>query len=127
MREKRSDFEVGVDIVFIPRIQKILNSDEAESFIDRCLSDEEKKEFYRRRNKAEYLSGRFALKESLIKIHKGRRGIRFSEISCITKRGRPLLSFSGKTLSVFKRYEINFSISHDQYYAIAVAIARSSR
>ncbi|MGB9599541.1 MAG: holo-ACP synthase [Myxococcota bacterium] len=127
MKEKGSDFEIGVDIVYIPRIQRILDSDEKEAFLKRSLSKEEIDEFRRVKRKAEYLSGRFALKESLVKINRGRRGIRFSEISCTSKKGGPSLSFSGKTSLIFKRYEINFSISHDHDYAFVVAIARRLR
>lgn len=119
-----SDIKIGVDIVYVPRIKKILNSDEKLPFIKRVLSKAELKEFLRYKRGEFYLAGRFALKESLIKLIGERKNVKFSEISCIKKNGRPELNFSGKTKLVFAKYDISFSITHDNEYALAVAIGR---
>lgn len=125
MKRKENDFNIGVDIVYIPRIRDIINSKEKNRFLKRCFSTKEVKEFLRKRqNGIQYLAGRFALKEALVKIIGKRSGIRFSEISCQSTNGVPTLNFTGKTLAIFKKYKISFSISHDNEYAIAIAIGR---
>ena len=127
MKWKRPDFKIGVDIVYIPRVREILNSEQSESFLNRCFSKDEIKESLKKKKKEEYLAGRFALKESLIKLLGNREGIQFSEISCIYASKIPTLSFYGYTSKIFKYYEIFFSISHDNEYAFAVAIGRRKR
>lgn len=123
-KKSRFDLKVGVDIIYIPRIKEILDSDEREAFVNRCFAESEISESKQKRNLAEYLSGRFALKEALVKINGDRNGIRFSEIMVDSKRGRPILKYSGTTKKIFAKYDISFSISHDKDYAIAVAIGR---
>ncbi len=124
----RNSFVIGVDIVYVPRINEIICSKEKNSFLKRCFSQKEIDEFLKKRGRgAEYLAGRFALKEALVKIAGNRKGIKFSEICCLSSGKRPSLSFYGETKGVFRKYEISFSISHDNEYAFAVAIGRRKR
>jgi|GEM_PF-205396 holo-[acyl-carrier protein] synthase len=127
MSHRRSKFEIGVDIVSIDRIREILNSKYKKRFLARCFSRGERIEGSRLKRSAEYFAGRYALKEALIKLVSGRKGIRLSEISCTGRGKRPRLEFSGKTSMRFRGFEISFSISHDRDYAIAVAIGRRTR
>lgn len=122
IRKGSSDLRVGVDIVHIPRIKKILDSDEKEAFVRRCFAESEISESKQRREIAEYLAGRFALKEALVKINGGRGGMRFSEIAVTSDQGRAVIKYTGGTKKVLGRYNISFSISHDGDYAIAIAI-----
>lgn len=121
-RKNSSDLRIGVDIVDIRRIKKILDSDEKEAFVKRCFSESEISESKQKREIAEYLAGRFALKEALVKINGGRSGIRFSEITATGDYGRAVIKYTGGTKRVLNRYNISFSISHDGDYAVAVAI-----
>ncbi len=123
-RKNKTDIRIGVDIVFIPRIREILNSTDGRLFIKRCFDTSEISESRKRKKREEFLAGRFALKEALIKLNGERNGIRFSEIKVSNKRGRPVVSYSGKTEKILGRYDISCSISHDGDYAIAVAIGR---
>ncbi|MCX7943781.1 MAG: holo-ACP synthase [Deltaproteobacteria bacterium] len=128
MKNNDIELKTGIDIVYIPRITKILNSKEKDLFLKRCFANDEIEEFFRRKRRgAEFLAGRFALKESLLKILDDRRGVRLSEISCLSRGGRPVLKFRGKTMSAFKNYNLAISISHDNEYAIAVVFARRKR
>ncbi|MCX7958286.1 MAG: holo-ACP synthase [Deltaproteobacteria bacterium] len=128
MKIRENDFSIGADVVFIPRITGILCSKERDTFLRRCFSEKEIKCFLDKKTGGDkFLAGRFALKEALVKITGNRRGIRFSEICCPSSKGKPVLKFLGKTMSVFSRYDISFSISHDNEYAFAVVIGRRKR
>ncbi len=127
MKRKSPELKIGVDIVFIPRIRKILNSKQRDLFLKRCFSKDEIREFLSMKKRVDYLAGRFALKESLIKISGSRDGIKLNEISCTYLNKTPVLSFTGKTSTIFKKYDISFSISHDNEYAFVVAIGRRKR
>ena len=97
---------VGCDIVEIARIKRAM---EKESFL-RVLSEQERKLFDRipKERRAEWLAGRFAAKEAVIKaVHK--------EKSYVLSAGAPTCYIAG--------LQVEVSISHEKEYAIAYAAA----
>lgn len=102
---------IGIDMV---RIQRIAQVKQRDMFIKRILTLDEQEIYYnlstlRRQN--EWLAGRFALKESIIKAVDG--FISMSDINIQVNNRK--LSF------VFNEQILQLSVSHDKDYAIAVA------
>jgi phosphopantetheine--protein transferase-like protein len=60
---------IGIDSVYVPRMQKILEGINGDLFLDKILTDEEKQLFHMGDSgkKAEALSRIFAMKEAVIK------------------------------------------------------------
>ena len=97
---------VGVDIVKISRFNDV-NS----HFIDRILTNEEKKEYQLRNDKVNYLASRFASKEAYFKAT---QDIHYLGISILNdKNGKPY---------VLNKKNIHLSISDEDEYVIAYLI-----
>ncbi len=106
----------GIDIVNINRIRK--NLDEyGDKFIVKILSTEEIKKIPES-GKEEYISGRFAAKEALVKA----AGVSFSfrNITILNnEKGKPYIASAPDSL---KDKNIHISITHDSDYAAATVI-----
>lgn len=102
--------KVGVDMVKIDRI------DNEERFADFILSANELNLYNNRKNKKEFLAGRFAAKEAFLKANKkGLGDISFKKIEVLSEdSGAPYIDYENK------RYEV--SITHEKEYAMAVVI-----
>ena len=98
-------FSIGTDIVYIPRIKKLI---ENESALRKMFHESELGTM-----SAEHLSGIIAAKESLIKAI---GNIGFLDIA-VKSNSRPEVIVSNKRI---KKAEV--SISHDGDYAIAFAL-----
>lgn len=103
---------IGIDIVEIDRINKALS----DTFVSKVLSKEEIITFnkYKNKRKIEYLAGRWACKEAIIK--------------CLSDYEAPLMTDlnitnneNGKPEIKYKNYDIKLSISHEEHYAVAIA------
>lgn len=106
----------GIDIVNINRIKKSLN-EYNEKFIEKILSGEEIKIIPSAR-KEEFIAGRFAAKEALVKAS----GLTFS-FSAVTilndEKGKPFVKSVPESM---QNKKIHISISHDTDYAAASVI-----
>lgn len=105
---------VGCDIVEIARIKRAM---EKQSFL-RVLSEQERKLFDRIPNarRAEWLAGRFAAKEAVIKaVHK--------EKSYVLSAVEILSDATGAPTCYIAGLQVGVSISHEKEYAIAYAAA----
>lgn len=117
---------VGSDIVSVPRISKIVSR--RPGFANRILSGKEKSIYLERRCSAEFLAGRFAAKEALLKAFGTglRNGLLFNEIEITSgPSGEPVAGFSGRALQIFQGLGAGkafVTISHDKEYAIAFAV-----
>ena len=102
--------KIGCDIVKVSRIRL------DDAFVDGILSPNEKTIFAERKNKKEFVAGRFAAKEAFLKaLGTGLVGIRLPSIEVLYRPGgAPYLLYQGK------EYEV--SISHEKGYAISVAL-----
>lgn len=104
--------EVGIDIVEIARVKKAMS----ERFVEKVLSKEEITLFntFKEFRQAEFLAGRFACKEAIIK--------------CLSDIEIPLMpdlvvlnNEKGKPYIKYKNYNIKLSISHEEKFAVAIA------
>lgn len=103
----------GIDIIENIRIEKKLSI----GFIKQVLTDNEISvyELKKGNKKLEYLCGRFAAKEAIIKCVSDFENPHMLEIEIMNNE-------VGKPIVKFKDYNISLSISHEKNYSIAIAI-----
>lgn len=102
---------VGVDIVSVKRIKKILEN-HGERFLNRILTENEKNELKNKGNTEEFLAGRFAIKEAIVKTLN--EPIPFNKID---------ISYNEFSKPIAREFpDILISISHEREFAVAVAI-----
>lgn len=112
---------IGIDIVKLERFRSFLENERKYS---RILSEKERRifeSFTSPQRRLEYLAGRFAAKEAIIKAVSA-TGIRFDyvELSVLNdEKGAPYLE-SEK----LKSFEILLSIAHTEDDAIAIALLK---
>lgn len=105
---------IGCDIVKIKRIEKAM---EKEGF-RRILSQEEQQIFdtLSRQRQVEWLAGRFAAKEAVYKaVHK--------HCDCVLSQITIASDASGAPICSIEGLHVEVSISHEEEYAIAYAVA----
>ena len=100
---------IGTDIVEIKRIK--------DSIVEHVLTKEEKEIYHSKNGKKiiQYLAGRFAAKEAIIKAISQYENPHMLEIKIYNDT-------NGKPIVKYKNYKIMLSISHEDNYAIAFAI-----
>jgi len=104
---------VGIDIVENARIKKAMS----DAFVKKVLSDAERERYegFSEGRKIEFLSGRFAAKEAVIKCLSGIEVPELTDLNVQNdENGRPFIEY--------KDYEIVLSISHERNYSVAIAI-----
>lgn len=120
---------IGIDIVYIPKFQRLLNSSYGSNVIDIIFTHEEilqnsittgdcQQQIDLKQ--AASLAGKFAAKEAVIKVLNNRLGLDDLRkiVIYISKDGAPMVkSFIFNN----EKMDINISISHDNDYAIAIA------
>ncbi len=116
---------IGVDIVEIKRLNEAFNK-WGERFPRKVFTSKEIQGCQLRgRAKLAYLAGRFAAKEAVFKSLEG--GISWQDIEILAaKNGKPYLRFGKKMKEVMNKKGVRnilISISHDNNYAVAQAIA----
>lgn len=117
---------IGIDIIRIRRIDEALER-WGKQFEEKVFTDKEIENSYCLRKKAKiaYLAGRFAAKEAIFKSVGG--GISWQDIEILAKEnGQPYLANNKKTKEVLNKKNIRkvlISISHDNDYAVAQAMA----
>jgi holo-[acyl-carrier protein] synthase len=97
---------IGIDITAIKRFKK-----STESLATKILTPDEMLEYNAVKNKANYLAGRWACKESVFKA---------TGLTNVTVLSDP----NGKPY-VKDHRDIMVSISHDQSYAVAMAVQKN--
>jgi holo-[acyl-carrier protein] synthase len=116
---------VGVDIVEIRRIKEAISKHA--NFIDRMFSKNEIEYLKSRNLRPEFVAGRFAAKEAVVKaLGTGFSGFEFKDIEIDrTAAGKPLVVLKGKAKLIAQKYgnyKIHVSISHGIDNAIAYAV-----
>lgn len=104
--------EIGIDILELDRL-----ACPKSSFINHVLSPEEIKvyETYKDNRCIEFLGGRFAAKEAIIKC--------LSDIEIPNMKDITILdNEKGKPIVKYKDYKLKVSISHEKHYACAIAM-----
>ncbi len=107
---------VGIDIVENARVRRFIAS---EAFVKKVLSPQEKERFdsFSDERKVQFLSGRFAAKEAIIKCLSYEEVPNMADLDIINdEKGRPVISY--------KDYDIVVSISHEKNYSTAIAVLR---
>jgi holo-[acyl-carrier protein] synthase len=118
---------LGIDIVEIRRVRDLLER-HAERFLERVYTPLERERAAGLRDPASFLAGRFALKESVLKVLGTglSAGISWQEIHVIREEsGAPRVLLSGKALEQARRLGIGrilASISHGEEHAVAQAL-----
>ncbi len=120
---------VGIDLVETDRIRKILKKHGAR-FANRILGQRELVTYAQRGDKVNFLAGRFAAKEAVIKCL-GRfltNRPAYSSLEIINdKTGNPCLDFNGLAEEKLSHKKCLISISHEKHYATAVAIITAGK
>ncbi len=109
---------IGCDIVEIKRIKNSVEKF-GEHFVKRILSKAEYDYYLKRKNKYEFLAGRFACKEAVAKSFRTGIGkLKFNEIDILPgEKDAPVVYIRGE-----KKNNIQVSISHCKEYAMAVSL-----
>lgn len=102
---------IGIDLVYIPRVQNILER-RGEAFLEKVFSREERRAL---RMDAAHIAGRFAAKEAMAKaLGDGVFKVGFKNLIVeVDDRGRPYGRYKNR---IFR-----LSLSHEKDYAVAVA------
>ncbi len=117
-------FGIGTDIVRVARMRRSLERF-GDRFAEHILTESEMVDYKKVRDKARFLSKRFAAKEAAVKAFGTgfSQGIHLHEINVgHNERGKPLLQFSGRALEFVQEHHIvlsNISISDEAEYAVA--------
>ncbi|MCP4343292.1 MAG: holo-[acyl-carrier-protein] synthase [Desulfobulbaceae bacterium] len=117
----------GIDLVDCRRIEKVVKR-HGQVFLDRVFTAAEQKYCYRHRLATERLSGRFAVKEAVLKlIGTGwRNGIAWTDVETINDpAGKPIVKLHGVVAQLAKEMgveQVSVSITHAADLAVASAI-----
>lgn len=117
-------YSIGIDLVATARIARLLTS-YPERFPAHLLGPLEREQFASRQKKAEYLAGRFAAKEAIIKALRGRllRRPPYGQIQIIANSdGAPVPTFAETLHQQLATTSWSVSIAHDGAYACATAL-----
>lgn len=115
---------IGTDIVEIDRIEK---ASSREGFLKKIFTTREIEHLKSRNLRPEFIAGRFAAKEAIVKaLGTGFQGVRFQEIEIENDiLGKPLVLLSGNAKKIASKegdYIFHLSISHGRDNAIAYVI-----
>jgi holo-[acyl-carrier protein] synthase len=118
---------IGIDLVEVERIERAVIK--RASFLKKIFNEKEVKLSDRGVLRYEELAGRFAVKESVLKVLKTgwRKGVTFNEIIVLNHpTGAPFVELTGRALEVARTLGIkqfHVSISHTKKLAVGMAIA----
>ena len=110
-------FGLGIDIVKVERFKNKPYS-KNKIFYKKIFLDSEIKYCLKYRGHAQHFSGKFAVKEALIKSVNEK--ISLHEINTSYKNSKPMVKVKS---SLNKKYNFIISISHENDFAIAVVIS----
>lgn len=123
---------VGNDLIDIDRVKRIIDDTSGQRFLTRILTPIEREMANKRGGKMyEYVAGRFAAKEAIVKALGCGIGeqVSFQDIEITSDSlGKPICSVDIKAkdrLKLSKETRIHISISHTAKLAAAVAVVES--
>nr|MBN2277145.1 holo-ACP synthase [candidate division Zixibacteria bacterium] len=117
-------YSVGIDLIDMERIRKALDRF-GDRFVRRVLGEEERNLYREKRNKVQFLAGRFASKEAVIKALGTLldSGMTPRCIQILTDLyGKPYVHFDDVIREKIFDKEVKISITHERTMAAAVAI-----
>lgn len=117
---------IGIDIVEIERIKAAASKNPR--FLERIFTERERDYFEHKKFSPATMAGNFAAKEAVVKaLGTGIRDVSFAEIEILRDAfGKPIVTLGGRLESICQAKgigDIQISISHSKYYAVANAIA----
>ncbi|MDR7856573.1 NAD(P)H-hydrate dehydratase [Tissierella sp.] len=129
MKEK-GNLISGIDIVNVNRIRKIL-SEKRNRFYDKIFTEKEIEYIRNSGHKATTVAGLFAAKEAISKvIGTGIGFVRWKDIEIVhDDNGKPYVNVAGNGNEIMRELcldSIELSISHEEDYAVAIAIGHVS-
>lgn len=115
---------IGTDIVEIDRIEKAASR---EGFLEKIFTTREIEHLKRRNLRPEFIAGRFAAKEAIVKaLGTGFQGVAFKDIEVENDAlGKPLVILRGNAEKIALKegkYIFHLSISHGRDSAIAYVV-----
>lgn len=123
---------IGTDLVEITRVRRFLEGDSGERFLERVLTPEERRLAREKRGRlTEFVAGRFAAKEAVVKaLGTGIGGVTgFQDVEVLpAEGGRPQVTLSAEARSKLKlppEFRIHLSITHTAGLASAYAIVEA--
>ncbi len=117
-------YSVGIDLIDTERIRRALKR-WGKPFAEKILGEEEYVMYGQKINKVQFLSGRFAAKEAVIKTLGAffERRINFRDIQVLNDLyGKPYVHLEDNLRERVLDKEIKVSITHERKMAAAVAI-----
>lgn len=115
-------YSTGIDIVSVPRLMKSVNDN---AFVERLLTDAEKKYIFTKRRPYKHLAGRFAAKEAVMKaLGTGwDKGVGWRDIEIVNEpSGKPEVRLHSKAKDIAKDKRIFLSLAYANDVAVAFAI-----
>lgn len=114
---------IGTDIVKVSRMEKVLEKD---TMMKKIFSAKEIEIIKTKKNPWEFMAGRFAVKESIIKVLHSENYEIFSSISVLNhENGAPYLELSPELKKICESKGIEdfmVTLSHEKEYAVATVI-----
>ena len=114
---------IGTDLVEIKRIQQAL-ARYGDAFAKRILTTKEYEIYQQHKQPAQFMAGRFALKEAVVKaLGCGfRQGINWHCIEILNSpQGQPMVQLKGAAAQ-YSRFQIQATLSHERAYALAFVL-----
>lgn len=117
-------YSLGIDIIQTDRVKKALET-WGKKFADKILGEEEMEIFSAKINKVQFLAGRFAAKEAVIKCLGAffDERVSFRQIQILNDLyGKPYVHLDDPIRERILDKEVKISITHERQMAAAVAI-----
>ena len=115
---------IGLDIIDVTRIDKGIKRF-GDKFVRRILGPEELNLLNTRLDKAQFVAGRFAAKEAIVKAlgqFLGKRPALQSLQILNDKTGQPSFSLPDEVADVLRGYQVLVSITHEKKMAAAMVV-----
>ncbi|BBI35775.1 holo-ACP synthase [Cohnella abietis] len=122
---------IGLDVVELSRMEKLLAGPGNDRFVARVLTEQESKRLgsLQLRRRLEFISGRFAAKEAVVKAIGCGIGavVGFKDIEVLSdKLGKPICSLSEASIKrlgwASDSYKIHIAITHERSLAAATVV-----
>lgn len=111
---------IGLDLCEISRMEAMLNKP---SFLDRCLTEEEKNYLAMRgKTAAQSLAAMWAAKEACLKAFGTGITVSLREVEILHDNGRPYYCLHGKARELLQNGSVFLSLTHEAGMAAAVCV-----
>jgi holo-[acyl-carrier protein] synthase len=119
----------GIDLVSVPRIDRLLASAHAERFLARCFTEDERAFCDAVKDRATRYAARFAAKEAASKALGVPPGIGFLDVEVLRHGGAPtlrLVGVAGRAAAERGVARVHLTLTHDAGVAVAAVVLESA-